>query len=682
MAAHQSTPPVPQIRLYQNWLRDHRNLVFEDYSALWQWSTTNLPAFWQSIWDYFDIQSPTPHRAVLEGDTMPHVHWFPGAQVNYARQVWRHTDPAERAGMPAIITEDERGRVRRLGWRALQQQVAALAVGLQDLGVQPGDRVCAYLPNTQETTVAFLACASVGAVWSICAPDMGTAAVLDRFRQIEPKVLIAADGVHYGGQPLDRSATVQALREGLPSLTHLITLRTPYAHDRVPSALDFDAMVDRDDPHTQAFEPLWLPFEHPLWVVYSSGTTGLPKPIVHGHGGILLTLMAAKVLHNDIGPSYHPNSWGERFHWYSSTGWVMWNAQVAGLAGGTTIVLYDGNPAGRKDQPDWHVLWRFAARHRVTFFGAGAAYYSNAMKAGVDLKTLQADGFDLQSIRALGSTGSPLPEDVQRWASAQLEAIGTPDIWWCNISGGTDFCGAFIGGNRELPQTPGRMQCRQLGCAVEAWDARGQPVVDGVGELVCTQPIPSMPLYFWGDTGGQRYLSSYFDMYPGVWRHGDWLKIGPDGGCVIYGRSDATINRHGLRMGTSDIYAAVEALPEVLDALVVDVEYLGQPSYMPLFVVLRDGQVLDDTLKTRLEQAIRTALSPRFVPDEVVQAPAIPRTLSGKKQELPIKKLLLGQALDQVVNRDAMANPDCLVWYSAFAEAYRQRTAQPTTSPG
>ncbi|MEY2683128.1 MAG: hypothetical protein RJA09_272 [Pseudomonadota bacterium] len=682
MAPHQSTPPVPQIRLYQNWLRDHRNLVFEDYSALWQWSTTNLPAFWQSIWDYFEIQSPTPHRAVLEGGPMPHVHWFPGAQVNYTRQVWRHVEAAHQAGMPAILTEDERGRVRQLGWRALQQQVAALAVGLQDLGVQPGDRVCAYLPNTQETAVAFLACASIGAVWSICAPDMGTAAVLDRFRQIEPKVLIAADGVHYGGLPLDRSATVQALREGLPSLTHLITLRTPYAHDRVPGALDFDALVDRDDPHTQAFEPLWLPFEHPLWVVYSSGTTGLPKPIVHGHGGILLTLMAAKVLHNDIGPSYHPNSWGERFHWYSSTGWVMWNAQVAGLAGGTTIVLYDGNPAGRKDQPDWHVLWRFAARHKVTFFGAGAAYYSNAMKAGVDLKTLQADGFDLRSIRALGSTGSPLPEDVQRWGSAQLEAIGTPDIWWCNISGGTDFCGAFIGGNRELPQTPGRMQCRQLGCAVEAWDAHGQPVVDGVGELVCTQPIPSMPLYFWGDTGDQRYLSSYFDMYPGVWRHGDWLNIGPDGGCVIYGRSDATINRHGLRMGTSDIYAAVEALPEVLDALVVDVEYLGQPSYMPLFVVLRDGQVLDDALQTRLAQAIRTALSPRFVPDEVVQAPAIPRTLSGKKQELPIKKLLLGQALDQVVNRDAMANPDCLVWYTAFAEAYRQRTAQPTASPG
>jgi len=667
---------VPQIRLYQQWLRDHRGLHFDSYDALWHWSVTDLSGFWQSIWDYFELQSPTPHSAVLEGGPMPNVHWFPGAQVNYASQVLRHVAPAEAAGMPAILSEDERGRTRKLGWSELRRQVASLALALQDLGVERGDRVCAYLPNVPETAVAFLACASIGAIWSVCAPDMGTAAVLDRFKQIEPKVLIAADGVHYGGKPMDRSETVEELREGLPSLQHLIALRTPYAHQRLTQAHDFEALCDHDNARTAAFEPEPLPFEHPLWVVYSSGTTGLPKPIVHGHGGILLTLLGAKLLHNDIGPSYEANSWGERYHWYSSTGWVMWNAQIAGLAGGTTIVLYDGNPGGSKDNPDWGVLWRFAARHQVTFFGAGAAYYGNCMKAGVDLAALQADGHDLRRIRALGSTGSPLPEDVQRWGSAQIAALhdaGYPPVWWCNISGGTDFCGAFIGGHRELPQVPGQMQCRQLGCAVEAWGEDGQPLIGEVGELVCTQPIPSMPLYFWGDEGKQRYLSSYFDMYPGVWRHGDWLKIGADGGCVIYGRSDATINRHGLRMGTSEIYAAVEALPDVLDSMVVDLEYLGRDSYMPLFVVLRPGAEWGPELQQRIAGAIRTALSPRFVPDDIVPVAEIPRTLSGKKQELPIKKLLLGQPLDKVVNKDAMANPGCLDWYVGFAQQHLAR---------
>ncbi|MEW6694531.1 MAG: acetoacetate--CoA ligase [Pseudomonadota bacterium] len=678
-----TAPYVPQIQRYQDWLREHRGLRFEDYDALWRWSTTDVAAFWQSIWDYFGLPSPTPHRAVLEGDTMPHVRWFPGAQTNYARQVWRHVEAAEAAAQPALIAEDELGRVRQVGWRALRQQVAALATGLQALGVQPGDRVAAYLPNRAETVVAFLACASLGAIWSVCAPDMGTAAVLDRFRQIEPSVLIAADGVHYAGRPLDRSATVRELRAGLPTLRHVITLRTPYAAQRLADTLDFGALVDRDDAAVRAFEPAWLPFDHPLWIVYSSGTTGLPKPIVHGHGGIVLTALALKVLHNDIGPSYDPNSLGERFHWYSSTGWVMWNAQIAGLLGGTTVVLYDGSPGGRKDEPDWSVLWRFAARHRVTFFGAGAAFYGNAMKAGVDLPALQAAGHDLSAIRALGSTGSPLPEAVQRWGSAQFERVyalaghpvqpgalpGGPGgpLWWCNISGGTDFCGAFIGGHRGLPQVPGQMQCRQLGCAVQAWDDNGQPVVGQVGELVCVQPIPSMPLYFWNDVGHARYLSSYFDTYPGVWRHGDWLEVRADGGCVIYGRSDATLNRHGLRMGTSELYAAVEALPEVLDSLVVDLEYLGRPSFMPLFVVLRPGLTLDEPLRERIRAAIRARLSPRFVPDAIEQVPDVPRTLSGKKQELPIKKLLLGQPPERVLNRDAMANPECLAWYIAYA---------------
>ena len=658
-----ATPHLPQIRLYQNWLRDQRGLTFENYDALWRWSTTELEAFWQSIWDYFELYSPTPHTAVLAARCMPGANWFPGAQVNYASQVFRHVDAAHAAGFPAIVSRNEKGLQRELSWPELRQQVASLALHLKAQGVQPGDRVAAYLPNIPETMVAFLAVASLGAVWSLCAPDMGTRAVLDRFQQIEPKVLIACDGVSHGGRDFDRMAVLAELRAALPSLQHMILHNNLDATNSIADCTRFDWACSRNDAETAAFEPLWLAFDHPLWIVYSSGTTGLPKPIVHGHGGTLIVALALKVLQNDIGCSYQTNSWGERYHWYSSTGWVMWNAQTGGLLNGTTCVIYDGNPGGSKDQPDWSTLWRFAAETGVTFFGAGAAFYASCMKAGVDLTQLPG----LKTVRALGSTGSPLSPDAQHWGTEQFEKIGTPDIWWCNISGGTDFAGAFIGGNRELPRVPGEMQCRLLGCAVEAWNEAGEPVTGEVGELVCSQPIPSMPLYFWGDHGNVRYLSSYFDMYPNVWRHGDWLKVTPAGSCVIYGRSDATINRYGLRMGTSELYSAIEALPDVLDSLVVDLEYLGRESYMPLFVVLRPNVALDQAMKNKLNNAIKIALSPRFVPNDIFLVPEIPRTLSGKKQELPIKKLLLGQPIEKVVNRDAMANPDCLEWYVQFA---------------
>jgi len=685
-----SAPYLPQIRLYQNWLRDERGLSFATYNDLWRWSVTELDAFWQSIWDYFDFQSPTPHTAVLTSNIMPGAKWFPGAQTNYAHQVFRHVQPAHEAGFLAVISHNEKGLRREMTWPELRRQVAAMALHLQAQGVQPGDRVAAYLPNIPEAMVAFLATVSVGGVWSICAPDMGTHAVLDRFKQIEPKVLIAVDGVSYGGRDFDRMGVVQELRDALPSVQHVIVhdnLGTlDLAQCDVGASVQMSAITARDDAAVQAFEPMWLPFDHPLWIVYSSGTTGLPKPIVHGHGGTVIVALANKILHNDIGCSYHPNSWGERFHWYSSTGWVMWNAQVAGLLNGVTCVIYDGNPGGSKDNPDWGILWRLAAQEKVSFFGAGAAFFANCQKAGVDIVRCG----DLSAVRALGTTGSPLSPETQSWGTAQFQAIGT-DIWWCNISGGTDFAGAFLGGHRELPQEPGVMQCRELGCAVEAWNEAGEPVLGEVGELICAQPIPSMPLYFWNDKDNARYLASYFEMYPaghgrqpgggngpasmgGVWRHGDWLRIGDTQGvgegCVIFGRSDATINRYGLRMGTSELYSAVEALPEVIDSMVVDLEYLGKESYMPLFVVLRPGTPFDDAIKAKLNNAIKVALSPRFIPNEIFQVAEIPRTLSGKKQELPIKKLMLGQPLEKVVNRDAMANPGCLDWYVELAKTH------------
>jgi acetoacetyl-CoA synthetase len=679
-----SPPPyVPQIRLYQDWLQQRQGLIFEDFDALWRWSTTDLDAFWQSIWDYFDLQSPTPHSAALAKNAMPGAQWFPGAQVNYARQVLRHVDAAHATGLPAVVSRNEKGQARDLSWPELRRQVASLALHLKAQGLQPGDRVAAYLPNVPEAMVAFLATVSLGGVWSICAPDMGTPAVLDRFRQIAPKVLIACDGVTYGGRDHGRLEVLTEIRAALPSLQHTLLLGNLAATVSIAGCADWAQAIAQNDAAVANFEPLWLPFDHPLWIVYSSGTTGLPKPIVHGHGGMLLVQMQLGTLHNDVGCSYAANSLGERYHWYSSTGWVMWNAQLAGLLVGTTCVIFDGNPGGSREQPDWTTLWRFAADTGITFFGAGAAFYANSMKA--DIQPVACG--DLSTIRALGSTGSPLSAAVQQWGTQFMREAGVDGIWWCNISGGTDFAGAFIGANREMPQTPGKMQCRMLGAAVEAWNEQGQPVLGEVGELVCTQPIPSMPLYLWGDDSGTRYLSSYFDMYPPghgrrpggggdagpeagpVWRHGDWLQIdaGQNGGCVIYGRSDATINRHGLRMGTSELYSAVEALPAVLDSMVVDLEYLDKDSYMPLFVVLKNGLVLDDALKNQLNQAIKTALSPRFVPDVIFQVAEIPRTLSGKKQELPIKKLLLGQPLNKVVNQDAMANPSCLDWYVALA---------------
>lgn len=652
--------PVPQMKLYRDWLARERGLSFASYEDMRRWSVTDLEGFWRSIWDYHGLTSPTPWTKALALEQMPGAVWFEGAEVNYVHQVLRHVDAADAAGQPAIIADNERGETRIISWPELRRQVASMGLTLRKLGVARGDRIVAYLPNGPEAIIAMLGCASIGAIWSICAPDMGAPAVIDRFRQITPKVLIAADGVYYAGRPMDRSAVVKSICDALPSLGSVILLETPFAKDALEKTLTFAQAVSLPRQQTDGFRPAWLAFDHPLWILYSSGTTGLPKPIVHSHGGVIMTALAG-AKHSDIGASYEPNTLGERYHWYSSTGWVMWNSQLSGLLGGTTICLYDGSPSGTREGPDWGVLWRFAARHQVTYFGAGAAFYANCMKAGLDLSSCG----DLSVIRAIGSTGSPLPQDVQTWGTRQFARLGTPDIWWSNISGGTDIAACFVGGNRELPLEPGRMQCRQLGVATEAWSEAGQPVIGEVGELVCVRPLPSMPIYFWDDPGMERYLSSYFDYYPGVWRHGDWLTVYPDGSCTITGRSDATINRNGVRMGTSEIYAAVERLDEVLDSLVIELEQGDGDSRLILFLVLREGSDLDEELRSRLAVSIRSSLSPRFIPDDIVAAPGIPRTLSGKKQELPIKRLLQGKPISAIINREAMANPEVLDWYAA-----------------
>jgi len=660
--------PVPQMRLYSEWLKARHGLEFASYDDLRSWSVDDLGAFWRSIWEYDEIESPTPFTAVLSADAMPRTRWFDGATVNYARHVFRHAAAADDAGQPAIVAMNERGESEALGWAELRRQAASLALELRRHGIGKGDRVAAYLPNIPAAVVGLLACASLGAIWTLCSPDMGTSAVLDRLRQTRPKALIAVDGVLYAGKSMDRSAAVAEIRAQLPCIERLFVVASGYGEAGVPGALDFAEAVARNDAEVAAFEPEWLPFDHPLWILYSSGTTGLPKPIVHGHGGVLLATAAGR-LHFDLGPSYSANNFGDRFHWFSATGWVMWNIQVGGLLSGTTICLFDGSPSGTKADPDWSRLWNFAVQSGVTWFGAGAAFFASCRKADLNLAGLG----DVGRVRALGSTGSPLPPDVQRWGSAQFETAGRPDIWWCNVSGGTEIAAAFMAGNPELPDTPGRLQCRHLGASIEAWDENGQPVIDEVGELVCTLPFPSMPLYFWGDEDGSRYHDSYFSEWPGIWRHGDWLTIGADGGCTISGRSDATINRHGLRMGTAEIYAAVEGLPGVADTMIIDVEDGAGGSELIMFVVPDEGGDLHPEMEAAISSAIRTSLSPRFVPDRLIAAPAIPLTLSGKKQELPIKRLFAGWPVAKVINADATATPEVLPWYIDQAQRW-QRT--------
>ncbi|MEO5874563.1 MAG: acetoacetate--CoA ligase [Streptosporangiaceae bacterium] len=623
-------PPAdrtPEVARYLDWLPVRP----ATYDEAWTWSVTEVDAFWDSIWAYFEVVGTRGDGPVRTGGPTPvdGLHWYPDARLNYAENMLRYGS----GGGTAVVFRSEDGTGRDLTWAELSAEVGRARAGLVALGVGSGDRVAAYLPNIPEALVLLLATASLGAIWSSCSPDFGAPSVIDRFTQITPKVLIAVAGYRYNGRSYDRREVVGEIQAALPTLTATVLVggeldgTIPYPRFQRPGEPAFDR----------------VPFEHPLWIVYSSGTTGLPKPIVHGHGGIVLEHLKSLSLHQDLGE-------GDVFLWFTTTGWMMWNYLVGGLMLGATVVLFDGAPHG-------DALWRLAAETRATHFGVGAPYLMASRKAGLT----PGRDLDLSRLRVLGSTGSPLPPEGFDWV---YEAVSA-DVLLGSLSGGTDVCTGFVGPSPLLPVRAGVIQCRTLGAKVESFDDAGRPQLDQVGELVLTEPMPCMPVGLWNDTGQSRYREAYFEDFPGVWRHGDWIKILPDGGCVIYGRSDSTLNRGGVRMGTSDFYRVVEAFDEIADSLVIDTGQLGADGLLILYLQLVPGAGLDEDLATRLRAAIGGSLSPRHVPDRIRVVPGIPRTLSGKKLEVPVRKILLGADPATAANRDSMANPEVLSHFTA-----------------
>ncbi len=634
---------------YMGWLKDKRGLDFTSYDALWSWSVTDLEGFWASVWDFFGVKSHTPYSQVLGQRTMPGAQWFPGTQLNYAEHALSRNDDH-----PAIEFRNEGGDARTLTYAELRRQVASVAVGLRELGVGKGDRVAAYLPNIPEAVVAFLATASIGAVWSSCSPDFGARNVIDRFQQIEPTVFITVDSYRYNGKVFDRMDASAEIQRSLPTLK--ATVLVSYLNDDAPlgglkgvipwsELLQTSALRQAQDER-MLFEQ--VPFDHPLWVLYSSGTTGVPKAIVQSQGGILIEHLKALSLHLDLTAD-------DRFFWFTTTGWMMWNFLVGGLLHGMTIVLYDGSPA----YPDMNAMWRLVEETGITYFGTSAPFLAACMKAGIEPNR----DFDLSRLRGIGSTASPLPPEGFAWVYDHVKR----DLLLGSASGGTDICTSLAMSCPILPVHAGELQCAGLGTAMQSFNEAGLPVSGEVGELVVTEPMPSMPLYLWGDRDGSRYHDSYFNVYPGLWRHGDWLKVTERGSLIIYGRSDSTLNRGGVRMGTSEFYSVIDELGEVVDSLVVDTSSLGNEGKLLLFLVLAEGVQLDDALMSKLKSRLRRALSPRHVPDEVYAVPDVPRTLNGKKVEVPVKRILLGESPNVVVTPSSLANPDSIQYFVDFA---------------
>ena len=631
-----------QLHRFMKWLEDSGMGSFEHYDTLWEWSVTDPTAFWVSVWDYFDIDAHPSYDIPLSEDPMPKTKWFSGSELNYAAHIFRN----KHLPHPAIIATNEKGETTTISWNTLTEQVAAMAFWMRQKGIQKGDRVVGYLPNIPEATIAFLAACAIGAIWSSCSPDFGTDSVVERFTQIKPKMMVAVSGYQYGGKWFDKKAVIQDIVHQLPTLEQVVLVDDQLQEYPLLDVeqVSWDAILAL--PH----EPLQftkVPFDHPIWVLYSSGTTGIPKAITHSHGGVLLEHLKYLAFHNDVGV-------GDRFFWYTTTGWMMWNFVQGALLLGATIVLYDGSPS----YPNLEALWQLAALQQIDHFGTSAPFLIACMKRGKQPGT----AYDLEGIRSISSTGAPLPPEAYDWV---YEAIGK-DVWLCSMSGGTDVCTAFVGGVPTLPVIRGKIQRRALGVALYAYNDDGIPVYDQLGEMVITKSMPSMPIYFWNDPGGKRYRSSYFEHYPGVWRHGDWVNIDQNNYLEIFGRSDATLNRHGIRIGTAEIYRALNQIPELEDGLIVNLELPNGGHLMPLFVKMKDNLPLTTTIKNRIKTTLRQQYSPRHVPDEIIQVEDIPYTISGKKLEQPVKRLLMGMDIDLAANKGAMRNPESLAFFIAY----------------